>query len=107
VGEGEHDAVFAFEGDGAVRGVCVVEHVVARAVLAPLVAIAALEDEDLFDADVAVRREEQPGFMRMRTVASRVASSRRRTQSATPSCRVSRQSILERSSMAEEVSSER
>ena len=57
VGDGEHDAVFGgvCERGRLVRGAGVVEDVVARAVEAARVAVAALEDEDLFQSPVAVR----------------------------------------------------
>jgi hypothetical protein len=57
VGDGQHDAVFGgvCEGYGVVGRAGFVEDVVAGAVCAARVRVAALKDEDLFDAAVTVR----------------------------------------------------
>lgn len=54
--DGEHDASFrAFERDRVMGRAGVVDEIIARAVLAAPVAVAALKDENLFDAAMPVR----------------------------------------------------
>ncbi len=52
----QHDAIFAFERDGRMRRSGLVDNVLTRAHLTTRVAISTLEDEDLFDAGVAMGR---------------------------------------------------
>ena len=52
----QHDAIFAFKRDRRMGGTGVVDNVLTRAHLTPRVAITTLEDEDLFDAAVAMSR---------------------------------------------------
>ena len=59
--DGEHDAVFcAVERDGVMRRARFVDDVRARAVLALLISIAALKDEDFFDPDMSMSRIATP-----------------------------------------------
>lgn len=55
VRDGEHDAVFAIEGDGRMCRAGFVQAVLACAVLADTIAIAALQDEYFLESDMAMR----------------------------------------------------
>lgn len=63
VRDGKHDAIFrAFERDGKMRGTGFVDDVIARYVPPARVLVAALKNEDLFDAVMLMRRVSASGL---------------------------------------------